>query len=406
MQPVYSLRVDTDDHSFLTNGFVSHNTEARLARLAESMLEELGSDTVDFGPNYDESKREPLVCPRASRTCSSTAAPASPSAWRRTSRRTTSPRWPPRSRRCIDKPDGERRGADEAREGPRLPDRRDRRRPLRHPRCVSHGPRPRRDARARPHRGAARRQERDHRHRAAVRGEEGWRHGRDREDRRPRQRQGADRDLRSRRPLGPHRDAHPDRAQARCSPAGRAEQAVQAHAAADDVRLQRRRARQRRAADALAARADQALPRLPARDRHAQVEVRAAAGGEARAHPAGPADRARQSRRGHPADPLRRRHRVGARRPAGAVRADRASGGGDPRAASACADGARAEARRGRVPRPAGAHRRAAHAPRGRGEDRRADQGGAARAARRPTAEATTGAPRSSQPRRSSSSRI
>ena len=63
VQSVYSLRVDTDDHSFLTNGFVSHNTEARLARLAESMLEELGSDTVDFGPNYDESKREPLVLP-------------------------------------------------------------------------------------------------------------------------------------------------------------------------------------------------------------------------------------------------------------------------------------------------------------------------------------------------------
>jgi len=38
-------------------------TEARLARLAEAMLEELGSDTVDFGPNYDESKREPLVLP-------------------------------------------------------------------------------------------------------------------------------------------------------------------------------------------------------------------------------------------------------------------------------------------------------------------------------------------------------
>ena len=63
VQPVYSLRVDTEDHSFISNGFVSHNTEARLARLAESMLEELGSDTVDFGPNYDESKREPLVLP-------------------------------------------------------------------------------------------------------------------------------------------------------------------------------------------------------------------------------------------------------------------------------------------------------------------------------------------------------
>jgi DNA gyrase subunit A len=38
-------------------------TEARLARLAEEMLRELDSDTVDFGPNYDESLREPLVLP-------------------------------------------------------------------------------------------------------------------------------------------------------------------------------------------------------------------------------------------------------------------------------------------------------------------------------------------------------
>jgi DNA gyrase subunit A len=38
-------------------------TEARLQRLAEEMLRELDSDTVDFGPNYDETKREPLVLP-------------------------------------------------------------------------------------------------------------------------------------------------------------------------------------------------------------------------------------------------------------------------------------------------------------------------------------------------------
>ena len=47
-----------------------------------------------------------------------------------------------------------------------------------------------------------------------------------------------------------------------------AQQALQAHAAADDVRLQRRRARRRRAEDAVAARARHALPRLPARGRH------------------------------------------------------------------------------------------------------------------------------------------
>src|SRR5262249_8280033 len=38
-------------------------TEARLARLATELLSELDSDTVDFGPNYDESKREPSVLP-------------------------------------------------------------------------------------------------------------------------------------------------------------------------------------------------------------------------------------------------------------------------------------------------------------------------------------------------------
>src|SRR5260221_3041944 len=38
-------------------------TEARLAKLAEELLRELDGDTVDFGPNYDESKRQPLVLP-------------------------------------------------------------------------------------------------------------------------------------------------------------------------------------------------------------------------------------------------------------------------------------------------------------------------------------------------------
>ena len=38
-------------------------TEARLARLATEMLREIESDTVDFGPNYDESQSEPLVLP-------------------------------------------------------------------------------------------------------------------------------------------------------------------------------------------------------------------------------------------------------------------------------------------------------------------------------------------------------
>ncbi|MDP9384128.1 MAG: DNA gyrase subunit A [Actinomycetota bacterium] len=63
VEPVYSLRVDTDDHAFLTNGFVSHNTEARLAPIAREMLRDLDADTVDFQPNYDGQNREPVVLP-------------------------------------------------------------------------------------------------------------------------------------------------------------------------------------------------------------------------------------------------------------------------------------------------------------------------------------------------------
>src|SRR3954467_280862 len=38
-------------------------TEARLSRIATEMLRDLDMDTVDFGPNYDGSRNEPLVLP-------------------------------------------------------------------------------------------------------------------------------------------------------------------------------------------------------------------------------------------------------------------------------------------------------------------------------------------------------
>src|SRR5690242_11865862 len=38
-------------------------TEARLSRIATEMLRDLDMDTVDFGPNYDGSRQEPLVLP-------------------------------------------------------------------------------------------------------------------------------------------------------------------------------------------------------------------------------------------------------------------------------------------------------------------------------------------------------
>ena len=38
-------------------------TEARLDRLATELLRDIDADTVEFGPNYDESQREPLILP-------------------------------------------------------------------------------------------------------------------------------------------------------------------------------------------------------------------------------------------------------------------------------------------------------------------------------------------------------
>ncbi|WP_239107287.1 intein-containing DNA gyrase subunit A [Spirilliplanes yamanashiensis] len=62
-QAVYSIRVDTDDHAFVTNGFVSHNTESKLAPLAMEMLRDIDEDTVDFQDNYDGRTKEPTILP-------------------------------------------------------------------------------------------------------------------------------------------------------------------------------------------------------------------------------------------------------------------------------------------------------------------------------------------------------
>ena len=40
-------------------------TEARMHRIAEEMLRDINKETVDFGPNYDDSDEEPLVLPAA-----------------------------------------------------------------------------------------------------------------------------------------------------------------------------------------------------------------------------------------------------------------------------------------------------------------------------------------------------
>lgn len=62
---VYSLKIMTDEHAFITNGFVSHNTEARLTTAAEAVLQDIDEDTVDMVDNYDSTKQEPVVLPAA-----------------------------------------------------------------------------------------------------------------------------------------------------------------------------------------------------------------------------------------------------------------------------------------------------------------------------------------------------
>ena len=223
-------------------------TEARLAKLAEEMLRELDSDTVDFGPNYDESKREPLVLParfpnllvNGSVRHRRRHGDEHPAAQPRRGRST-------RSSTLIDKPDANVEDLMKHVKGPDFPTG-----------AIIVGRSGIRDAYRT---GRGRVVMRARAHIEELRGGKsaiivtelpyGVKKGGD---------TGviekiADlvndkvlteiSDLAG--PLRPLGHAHPDRAEARRRPAGRAEQALQAHAAAVDVRRQHRRARQRRA---------------------------------------------------------------------------------------------------------------------------------------------------------------
>lgn len=60
---VYSIRVDSDCHSFVGNGFVNHNTESRLTTYGAYLLDGLNENAVDFVSNYDDTEKEPEVLP-------------------------------------------------------------------------------------------------------------------------------------------------------------------------------------------------------------------------------------------------------------------------------------------------------------------------------------------------------
>ena len=132
-------------------------TEARLSRLATEMLRDIDADTVDFGPNYDESRQEPLVLPArfpnllvngSSGIAVGMATNIPPHNLREAIDAVVA---------YIDDPEIDVDGPDEAHQGPGLPDRRHHRRPRRHPRRLRDRPRPRGRARQGAHRadGAA-----------------------------------------------------------------------------------------------------------------------------------------------------------------------------------------------------------------------------------------------------------
>jgi len=63
IQKVYSIKVDSNCHSFISNGFISHNTEAKMSPLSSELIEDIDSETVKFLPNFDNSLKEPELLP-------------------------------------------------------------------------------------------------------------------------------------------------------------------------------------------------------------------------------------------------------------------------------------------------------------------------------------------------------
>ena len=124
-------------------------------------------------------------------------------------------------------------------------------------------------------------------------------------------------------------------------------------------------------------RGDPQLRRAPARGDRPPHQARALRKGGARAHPAGPADRARPPRRDHRTDPRLARPRRRARAAGRALRAEPHPGDGDPRPAPVAADRAGGRLDQTGARRRDRADRRAARDPRRRVARARGDQGGA-----------------------------
>ncbi len=63
LKTVYSIKVNSKCHSFISNGFISHNTEAKLMSISTELLQDIDKETVKFIPNFDNSLKEPELLP-------------------------------------------------------------------------------------------------------------------------------------------------------------------------------------------------------------------------------------------------------------------------------------------------------------------------------------------------------
>ena len=236
-----------------------------------------------------------------------------------------------------DRPPGRHaRRPDAVRQGPGLPDRRQHPRPGRDHGRLPHRPGQREDARHGDDRGERPRRHRDRHHRAALPDQllgDRRPHPGARRRRRPRGHR-----RRQRRLVGRQDEPRGDPATRR-QRQRRAEQAVQADAAADQLRHQHGRPGRRRAAHAEPRAGAGGLRRPPGRGHRPAVTVPPRPGPPARAHPRGADQGPRRDRRDHRPDPGQRRPRGGEGRPDGrAVRVQRGAGDRHPRHAAAPAD--------------------------------------------------------------------
>ena len=148
-------------------------TEARLARVADSLLDDLDKDTVDFQPNYDDTEREPKVLPAGFPNLLVNGAQGIAVGM--------ATNIPPHNLgevidACcayLDNRRDHRRRADGVRAGAGFPDRRHHHRPRRHARRLQDRPRRGRPARQEPCRGGAQGPRGDRRHRDPLSGQQG-----------------------------------------------------------------------------------------------------------------------------------------------------------------------------------------------------------------------------------------